>query len=358
MVTPTRDEIRAKALELYMQEAYRTGLKDIPTPEDYELKEDNYWQRAQRELMTSPEAAATDELLSYLEYSASELEEVAVKSEDLKKLLEASRELESVEEKIRDLKRKRKIEQEQAKLRIAELESKLAEGREKAPPAPPAPPKGLGKEQIEKLEATFRRIFEERGARVPLTILRDEIETIKDTLKDVERGRAFEIAEKRIVDIAMEILGPRPPPTVAPPPARPPERPEVVVPPVELLGPRRRQIETVQCWVPDCFELVAIDRDLMRRVTLVPVTKAWSPRGTRFEPLLLFPPTFFYSCDTHRYEKFGYRSIYDALAYLLFESRSSTKRLIITKGTFTEVGLDREDILAIQVAEAKWIAQS
>ena len=144
MVTPTTDEIRAEALRVYMEESYRAGLKDIPTPEDHELKEENYWLRAQRDLMTSPEAKATDEFIAYLEYSASELEEVVVKSEDLKELLAASRKLEGIEDKIKDLRRKRRKEKEEAKLRIAELERKLEETRAPPPPkvikAPPKPP--------------------------------------------------------------------------------------------------------------------------------------------------------------------------------------------------------------------------
>lgn len=359
MVTPTRDEIRAEALKNFMEESYRAGLKDIPTPEDDELKEGNYWLRAQRDLMTSPEAKATDELIEYLEYSASELEEVVVKSEDLKELLEASRKLEGIEARIKDLRRKRSKEKEEAKLRIAELERQLAEERAKVPPPPPPPPpSGLSKEQKTSLEDAFRRVFEEAGiTRIPMASFRDELAGLQKDLKDVERTRAFDLAYRRIVDLARSILPPRPPPVVAPPPA-PPAPPVVVVPPVELLGPRRRVIETVTCWVPGCWEPVSIDQDLMRRVTVVPVLKEISPRGPRYEPLLGFPPRFYWMCPGHREEKFGYRSIYDALAFLLFESSSSGKRLTVTKGTFVAIGLDGQDMRNIQAAEARWIPRS
>ena len=144
MVTPSHDEIRAEALRVYMEESYRAGLEDISTPEDHELKEGNFWERAKIDLMTGPEAKAADELVAYLEYSASELEEVVVKSENLKDLLEASRKLEGIEDKIKDLRRKRRKEKEEAKLRIAELERKLEEARVPPPPkvikAPPKPP--------------------------------------------------------------------------------------------------------------------------------------------------------------------------------------------------------------------------
>ena len=360
MVTPTRDEIRAEALRAYMEESYRAGLKDIPTPEDYELKEGNYWLRAQRDLMTSPEAKRTDELIEYLAYAASELEEVVIKSEDVKTLIEATTKLEGIEARIKDLRRKRRKEKEEAKLQIAALERKLAEEREKLPPPPPPPPpSGLSKEQKTSLEDAFRRVFEEAGiTRIPLATFRDELAALQEDMKDVERKRAFDLAYKRIVDLARSILPPRPPPVVAPPPA-PPAPPTVVVPPVELLGPRRRIVETVTCWVPDCFETVEVDRDLERRVRLVPVLKADTPaRGPRYEPLLRFPPRFYWMCDKHREEKFGYRNIYDVLAYLMFESRSSGKRLTVTKGTFVAIGLDEEDLRIIQATVSRWMPRT
>lgn len=434
MVTPTRDEIRAKALAMYMGDQYKAGLTDIPTPEDDELKEENYWLRAQRELMTSPEAKAADEMLAYLEMSASQLEEVVVKSEDLKELLEATRSLESVEEKLKDLRRKRKKEAEQAKLEVAELERKLEEERAAKPPPtledlrnyfagltpydglvkfireygslratyliedlkelysaikenlddediflfydehpelkedlisvssllidwiPPPPPAetGLTKEQKTRLEDAYRRVLLEAGVtRIPLAPFRDEMRVLQEDLEDVEREKAFRLAEGRIISLARTLIPRRPPP---PPEERPPpKRVPIVVPPVELLGPRRRITETVTCWNPKCDNLIVIDRDLQRRVTLIPIIKAIQPRGVRHEALLTFPIRFYYMCETCRDEKFGYRSIYDALAYLLFESRSSTKRLAITKGTFEAVGLDMEDITNIQVAEARWM---
>jgi len=353
-VTPTKDEIRVEALKVYMEESYRAGLEDIPTPEDHELKEGNYWERAKIDLMTSPEAEATDELLAYLEYSASELEEVVVKSENLKDLLAASRKLEGIEARTKDLRQKRREEKEEAKLRIAELERQLEEARA-PPPPPPLPPSGLSKAQKTSLEDAYRRVFEEAGiTRIPMATFRDELAALQEDLKDVERERAFELAYRRIVNVARSILPARPPPVVAPP--TPPAPPPAVAPAVEMLGPRKRIVETFTCWVPECLELCTLDQDLMRRVTIVPVLKAITTRGPRHEPLLTFPPLFYYTCEKHRQEKFGFKSIYDALAFLLFESRSSGKRLTVTKGTLTAAGLDAEDIANIQVAAARWMS--
>jgi hypothetical protein len=229
------------------------------------------------------------------------------------------------------------------------------------PIIPSGPSTGLSEEQKHTLEDAFKRVFEEAGVRdIPMSVFRDELERLQEDLKTVERARAYELARKVIVDVATGLLPKRPAPEIAPPPkpAAPPERaprPPVVVSPVEALGPRRRDILTVQCWVPTCLNECIVDKDLMRRVSLVPVLKGWSPRGARYEPLLALPPLFFYSCEEHKNERFGYRSVYDALAYLLFESRSSTKRLAITKGTFADIGLDQEDINTIQAAEAaRW----
>lgn len=51
MVTPTTEEIRTKAITLFMRDEYTAAPEDITTPEDYELKEGGYWLQAQHELM-------------------------------------------------------------------------------------------------------------------------------------------------------------------------------------------------------------------------------------------------------------------------------------------------------------------
>lgn len=113
------------------------------------------------------------------------------------------------------------------------------------------------------------------------------------------------------------------------------------------LEPRRRRYETVTCIKEDCQETVTLDRDLLYRVTVIPVLKAILPRGSLFKPLLWFPKRFYFMCPKHRKERYGYTGIYDALAFLLRDSEIGD-RMCVTKATFREIGLDAKDIKEIQ----------
>ena len=342
---PTKPEILEKAIELFMYDN-----PGAPTPEEYELKEGNYWLRARDALMTG----VRSELESYLAYLQSEVD-TTLEALGIERIVPEER-ITELEDKLSALTEHYKT----TKTRLAETREELRRIEEKKPPPPPPPPPmGLGPDEKRRLEDSFRRVFEEAGVtRIPMASFRDELAGLQEDLKEEERTRAFRLAYKQIVSLARSLLPVRPPPPRVAPPAPPPERPPVAVPMVELLGPRRRVIETFTCWHPDCEEACTLDRDLMRRVTVVSVLKEISPRGPRYEPLLAFPPRFYYTCETHRDEKFGFKSIYDALAFLLFESRSSGKRLAITKGTFTAAGLDQEDLRNIQAAEARWMVGS
>jgi hypothetical protein len=136
VVTPSRDEIYAKALEIFMQEMYASGLHDVPTPEEDELKEGSYWERARAELMKSPETRAWEEEVKNLEMQASQLEEVVVSADTVKKLLEASRDLDMREKQLTDLRRKKKEFEVSAKDRVGELEAQLEKSREEAQKKP------------------------------------------------------------------------------------------------------------------------------------------------------------------------------------------------------------------------------
>jgi hypothetical protein len=125
-----------------------------------------------------------------------------------------------------------------------------------------------------------------------------------------------------------------------------------------VIKPRERRIEMVKCWQKDCNVVFPLDRDLQERVSTIPVVKAYDPRGVRVEPLLLFPPLFYWLCEFHRNERFGYRDMYDALAYLVAESRSSGRRLMVTEATLRDIGLDDEDIRAIMEIVPRWIGHS
>jgi len=136
MVTPSKEEIYAKALAIFMQEQYASGMEDVATPEENELKEGSYWERARLELMTSPETRGWEEEVEDLERQASALEEVVVTADTLKKLLEASRDLAHTEELLRETKRKERERRKQAQDKIGELEKQLSETREEAKKKP------------------------------------------------------------------------------------------------------------------------------------------------------------------------------------------------------------------------------
>jgi len=230
------------------------------------------------------------------------------------------------------------------------------------PVAPPPAPLGLSEEQKKSLEDAFRRVFEEAGVKdVPLATFRDELARLSEDLRDMERARAFDLAYRAVVDLAGSMIPARAPPTVAPPaPQAPrPEGREVPVSMATYLGPRTRQrMETFTCMVEGCGELVVADRDLEDRVRLVPVLKSDSPRtGPVFEPLLRFPPAFYFMCPVHRKARFGYTGVYDALAFLKRETEIGG-RMTVVEDTFKQIGLDSQDLEEIRKEKAKYLPKT
>ena len=225
--------------------------------------------------------------------------------------------------------------------------------------------KGLSEEQKKSLEDAFRRVFEEAGVKdVPMSTFRDELASLQEDLKSIERARAFDLAYRAVVDLAGSMLPARAPPTVAPPvptvPLAPrPEGREVPVSMATYLGPRTRQrMETFTCMVEGCGELVMADRDLEDRVRLVPVMKSDSPRtGPVFEALLRFPPTFYFMCPVHRKARYGYVGVYDALAFLKRETEIGG-RMTVTEDTFKQLGLDSQDLEEIRKAKVKYLPKT
>jgi hypothetical protein len=338
---PSREEILAQATKLFMEERVRLGLPAI-TPEEEELKEGNYWDRARSELMSGVKSQL-EGYLAYLEGEAAKIREEL----GIEKIVPEER-ITELENKLSSLTERYKT----SKARLEEAREELRRIKEKAPLLPP---RGLSKEQIEELEATFRRMFEERGVtRIPSAVLRDELETLKETLKETERSLAFDLAHRRIVDVAESIL-PRPPapPVMAPPPGVE----EVTVPAVTYLGPRRRRYETFTCMQEGCFETVTADRDLEHRVRLIPVLKADTPRtGPIFEPLLRFPPRFYFVCSRHKKERYGYTGIFDALAFLIRETEVGEK-VTVTEATLREIGLDEADLAEVRKERVKYLPE-
>jgi hypothetical protein len=121
---------------MFMEEMYKAGLHDVTTPEENELKEGNYWARATSELMRSPETRAWEEEVKNLDLQASQLEEVVVSADTMKKLLEASRDLELTENLLKEAKRKEKEKRGQAEEKVKELEKQLETTREEAKKKP------------------------------------------------------------------------------------------------------------------------------------------------------------------------------------------------------------------------------
>jgi hypothetical protein len=271
--------------------------------------------------------------------------------------------------KARDLQRFRKAED-----RLREVERQLSElktGRERLerergkpptpPPAPPPPALGLGAEELRRVEDRYRRTFAEAGTlRLPPgaeASLRDELASLREELKAVPRERALELALGRIGELARSLIAlPAERPPAAPRAPPPPERPAVYVRPAELLGPRIPRIVTRSCWIPGCTEVFEADEDLEKRVRLVPVLVEDTPgRGPTYEPLLRFPPLFYMLCPGHRHERFGYRDVWDALGYLVAETRRSmAQRLTVTEETLRELGLSNGDIAIIRSRAERW----
>lgn len=72
MPLPTKEEIRELARALFVQDLPSEIRYKAPSPEDYELIEGGYWQRAQRELMTGERRRMEDELARWEELTEPE----------------------------------------------------------------------------------------------------------------------------------------------------------------------------------------------------------------------------------------------------------------------------------------------
>jgi len=136
----------------------------------------------------------------------------------------------------------------------------------------------------------------------------------------------------------------------APPVAPPPRVPAVAVPPV----PVRVHVEEVR--VSDIVTRYSvlsgrpfiIDLDLVRRVKETGVTLRARGEVSYRKPFLGFPELFYQITPDERMERFGYRDIYDALAYQLFEGQSSRfKRITLTRDDLRMLGFTPEDMAEI-----------
>ena len=428
---PTKEEILARATEMFMEERAKLGLPPL-TPEPEELREGSYWDRARTELMSGIRSEL-EKYLSALESEADKAREELGIEKPLptsERLTELEDKLSRVEERYKTTKeRLKEAEEELRKIRekpppappkiktydelkrefegkdlvdalaiyvsryralqreylledlhrfLRELRAKLSDediyrfyklypalkldfasiasltGWIPPPPPPPPPPMGLTEEDKTRLEDLFKRIFLEAGVSYvgKLPAFRDDLKTIQETYRDTPRPEAIRLAEIEVKELAARLI-PYKPPAPIPVPV-----PVTAVPiRVTIAEERVRRIESRMCLM--CREYFTIDLDLMRRVS-ESTTEIRGAGRVHHEPSILeFPERFYHMCPNCRFEQFGYRDIYDALAYLLAEGRRSNyNKVKLTKDKLRAVGLDKMDLDEIQTLEARYRVSS
>jgi len=424
---PTKDEILAKAIELFQKDLMLKGLPVI-TPEEEELKEGNWFEKARAELMTGIRSEL-EKYLSNLESEADKVREELGIEKPLptsERLTELEDKLARVEERYKTTKeRLKEAEEELRKIRekpppappkiktydelkrefegkdlvdalaiyvsryralqreylledlhrfLRELRAKLSDediyrfyklypalkldfasiasltGWIPPPPPPPPPPMGLTEEDKTRLEDLFKRIFLEAGVSYvgKLPAFRDDLKIMQETYKDTPRPEAIRLAEIEVKELAARLIPYKPPPPIPVP------VPVTAVPiRVAIAEERVRRVESRMCI--KCREYFTIDIDLMRRVTESTTEIRGMGRVHVSTPILRFPERFYHECPKCRLEQFGYRDIYDAIAYLLAEAkRSNYKKIKLTKDDLRAVGLDKADLDEIQTWESKY----
>lgn len=338
---PTRDEILKKALEIF-HEANPQVM--AITPEENELKEGSYWERARTELMSGIRSAL-EQYLSQLESEADKIREEL----GLEKPLPTSERLTELENELARLEDRYKS----TKDRLTEAEEELRKIHEAKPPpivAPPPPlptpspapmPAGLSDEEVRALWEEFTFILRQAGVPEP-TLYRSRFdETLNRKESSMENAARLRRLTERIIAEAKRPAVPAPIPVTAVPIR------------VTIPGPRTRQLVTEICLV--CRRYHTIDVDLMRRVSEGSDEIRGAGRVHHEPPILGFPDRFYHMCPDCRFEQFGYRDIYDALAYLLAEGRRSEyKKVKLTKDKLRAVGLDEADLSEIQAQEARY----
>ena len=343
---PEHDEILKRALEIY----HAANPHILTTPEEDELKEGSYWNRARDELMSGVRAVL-EQYLRELESEADHVREELGVEKPLptdEHMTELENQLARVEERYRTTKERLQATEEELR--------KIHEAKPPAPPLPPPPvPTGLTEEQKALLEDLFKSTFIEAGASYTgkMAEFRTELERLQEDLKNEPRVRAYDLAQKAIIDLAKSLIPYKPP---APPTPMPPVVPvPVTAVPVRvaIAEARVRELRTEICLV--CHRQHTIDVDLIRRVSEGTEEFRGAGRVRHVPPVLGFPYSFYHMCPDCRYAQFGYRDIYDALAYLLAEGRRSQyKKVKVTKDTLRAIGLDQTDLDEIQAIEERY----
>lgn len=156
---PTKEEILERATTMYMMDLARTGMPAI-TPEEDELKEESYWDRARMDLMSGARSLL-EEGLAHLESEAESIrDELGIKpAPPPKAVRELEEQLDSVTARLRDTRTRLKEARETIeKLREIKVPPKVI-----APPPPEKPVCPAHKVELVKLpEYTLVK-----GVRVP-----------------------------------------------------------------------------------------------------------------------------------------------------------------------------------------------
>lgn len=233
----------------------------------------------------------------------------------------------------------------------------------KPPEKPPVPPpvaipppveKGLRKADEEELRTEFKADLLRRDVspRKWMPIFDDELTKWRRELAEIPSEAAKKAAKADLIEVIRGILEKVERVPVGPPIKRPPEIPripEIPVPArVEFPVEREADVVTRRCW--KCDEPFESDRTLEARVRESITEIRGRARMTYHGPLLRFPMLFYYLCEKCRHERFGYRDIYDAIAFRIAEARTLMRpEKAYTKETLRERGFTPEDIAEIQI---------
>lgn len=126
---PTTAEIRARAIELFQEEFIRTHPGEVaPDPEDEELREDGFWDRAKHELMTGAKSQI-EEMIYFYEDQAKQLRkglgmETEVTPERLDELRDTISDLRKRYGEAKRSLKKAEGELEESRLKVEELEKR------------------------------------------------------------------------------------------------------------------------------------------------------------------------------------------------------------------------------------------
>ena len=197
---PTTDEIRRRAIELFIEAQRRITGETPTTPEDDELKEDGFWDQARNELMRGEENPALRRLREDIET----LRGMDIPESQIKNMLEQIG--------IRMERVQRGVPKEQ----VAELNAQIERLEEEVKklkaeiPAPPPPTPGrprLSMEDVDRLYVTFENVISKGLRRGPVETERERFDLQLPSVVNLP----FQEAEKTIRELAESIAAQKAP---------------------------------------------------------------------------------------------------------------------------------------------------